>query len=307
EVLVADAEGKFTVSGNLVSCESSRVLTLEASDSVGNISETVGTAVSRVEDITHTVTFEDGFGNVIATQVVKHGKDASVPVVPTHAGYIFDGWDREFKNIEANIRITALWKPGSTPAPKPSGGSGSGGQSTQKDVKVSSIKLTGVSTKIAAGKKIKLTAEVKPDNATNKTLKWSSSNTKVATVDQNGTVKVSKSAGGKKVTITAEAADGSGKKATFKITVMKKAVTSLSLSGKKSAKAGSKVKLKAKVKAPKGANKKLKWTCDKPEYATVNSKGVVKTKKSGKGKTVKITVMTTDGSNKKKTIKIKLK
>lgn len=42
-------------------------------------------------------------------------------------------------------------------------------------------------------------------------------------------------------------------------------------------------------------------------YATVNLKGIVKTKKAGKGKTVKITVSTVDGSNLKKTVRIKIK
>lgn len=42
-------------------------------------------------------------------------------------------------------------------------------------------------------------------------------------------------------------------------------------------------------------------------YATVNSKGVVKTKKAGKGKTVKITAQATDGTGKKATVKIKIK
>ena len=52
----------------------------------------------------------------------------------------------------------------------------------------------------------------------NKTLTWTSSNTKIATVDKTGKVKAVK---GKKgtVTITARATDGSGKKATIKIRV----------------------------------------------------------------------------------------
>ena len=47
--------------------------------------------------------------------------------------------------------------------------------------------------------------------------------------------------------------------------------------------------------------------CIRDRYATVNSKGVVTTKKAGKGKTVKITATATDGSGKKATIKIKIK
>ena len=116
-----------------------------------------------------------------------------------------------------------------------------------------------------------------------------------------------KIAPGKKVIITAIATDGSGKKKTFVIRVMKGEVKKITIKGKKSVKAGKTVKLKAVVKASKGANKKLRWTSNNTKYATVTSSGKVKTKKAGKKKTIKITAMATDGSNKKATIKIKLK
>ena len=61
-----------------------------------------------------------------------------------------------------------------------------------------------------------LTANVLPSNATNKAVTWSSSNTSVATVDQNGKV-TAKTAG--TATITATAKDGSGKKGTCVVTV----------------------------------------------------------------------------------------
>ena len=68
----------------------------------------------------------------------------------------------------------------------------------------------------ALGKTLMLSASVSPSNATNKQLIWSSSNTKVAKVDQNGVVT---SVGDGKATITAKAKDGSGKKVTCVITV----------------------------------------------------------------------------------------
>ena len=55
--------------------------------------------------------------------------------------------------------------------------------------KVSAIRLSGISKRIAAGKKITLKASVLPANATNKKLTWKSSNTKVATVSSKGVVK----------------------------------------------------------------------------------------------------------------------
>ena len=174
-------------------------------------------------------------------------------------------------------------------------------------VKVSKISIKGISTKIAAGKKVKLTANVTPNNASNKSVTWTTSNKKVATVNASGVVSVNKKAGGKTVTITATAKDGSGKKATYNIKVMKGVVKKVKISGKKSVKAGKTLSLKAKVTASKGANKKLIWTSSNTKYATVSASGKVKAAKTAKKKSVKITAMATDGSGKKATMTIKIK
>lgn len=181
------------------------------------------------------------------------------------------------------------------------------GKKSSKKVKVTSIRLSGLSKQIAAGKKLTLKVTVLPKTASNKKLLWKSSNTKVATVTQGGVVTLKKKTGGKKVTITATATDGSKKYASWKITSMKGIVKKIKITGSKPVKAGKKLKLKAKVTATKKANKKLLWISSNTKYATVNTKGIVTTKKSAKGKTVKITAMATDGSGKKKTVKIKMK
>ena len=167
--------------------------------------------------------------------------------------------------------------------------------------------MSGISKKIAAGKKIKLTANITPSNAVNKSVTWKSSNKKIATVNSKGVVTMNKKSGGKSVTITATAKDGSKVKAAYKITSMKGVVKKLAISGKKTVKAGKTLKLKAKVTATKKANKTLKWTSSNKKYATVSSSGKVKALKAGKGKKVKITAMATDGSGKKKAITIKIK
>lgn len=179
--------------------------------------------------------------------------------------------------------------------------------SAAKQIKVNKIKLQGLSNKIAAGKKLKLTVAILPETATNKKILWKSSNPKAVTVTQTGVVTLKKKSGGKKAVITAVAADGSGAKASWKVTSMKGIVKKVKLTGNKPVKAGKSVKLKAKVKATKKANKKLLWTSSNTKYATVNAKGVVKTKKAGKRKKVKITAMATDGSGKKATVTIKIK
>lgn len=185
------------------------------------------------------------------------------------------------------------------------------GTAVKKMVKVSKVTLTGLSKQIAAGKKVKLSAKILPSAATNKKVQWKSSNTRVATVSQSGVVTMKKNSGGRSVTITATAKDGSKKKASYKITSMKGVVKKVTISGKKTIalKAGKTLKLKAKVTASNSrkANKALKWTSSNTKYAKVTSAGKVKTYKAGKGKTVKITAMATDGSGKKKTITVKIK
>lgn len=174
--------------------------------------------------------------------------------------------------------------------------------------KVTDIKLTAApSRRIAAGKKVKLKASIAPSNATDKSVTWTSSNKKVATVNAKGLVKFKKNAGGKKVTITATAKDGSKKFAKITLTCMKGSVKSIKLSGKITVKSGKTTKLKAKVSTKNGkANKTVVWSSSNTKLATVDKNGKVKTVKGKKG-TVKITAKATDGSGKKATIKIKIK
>ena len=170
--------------------------------------------------------------------------------------------------------------------------------------KVTDIKLTAApSRRIAAGKKVQLKASIAPSNATDKSVTWTSSNKKVATVNAKGLVTFKKNAGGKKVTITATAKDGSKKFAKITLTCMKGSVKSIKLSGKTTVKSGKTTKLKAKVSTKNGkANKTVVWSSSNTKLATVDKNGKVKTVKGKKG-TVKITAKATDGSGKKATIR----
>ena len=176
-------------------------------------------------------------------------------------------------------------------------------------ISVKSIKLSSVNKTIQAGKKVTISANFTPSNATNKTVTWSSNNTKYATVNSKGVVTTKKAGAGKTVTITAKAKDGSGKKATIKIKIVKKVkVSSIKLTSKvKNVKAGKKVTIKATINPSNASNKAVTWSSSNKDYATVNSKGVVTTKKAGIGETVTITAKAKDGSGKKATVKIKIR
>lgn len=193
-----------------------------------------------------------------------------------------------------------------TENPKPDTTTQAPGLTNFIPVKVSDIVVSGATRKLAKGKKMKLQLTVQPVDAINKNVVWSSSNPDVAKVDSNGTV-TAKAAG--MAVITATAADDSLVSGSYTITVVKHVVKKIIIKAeKKKVTAGKKVKVKATIKTSgKTANKVLEWTTSNQKYATVNSKGVVTTKKAGKGKTVTITAKATDGSGKKDSIKIKIR
>ena len=171
---------------------------------------------------------------------------------------------------------------------------------------VTNIALNKKSVTLAAGKQCQLSATVSPANAANKAVTYTSSNSKYATVDRNGLVTTKAAGKGHTVTITCTADDQNIIKTTCKIKIT---APTKKLSLKKTqikVKAGKKVRLKVQIK-PAKASQKLRYTTSKKKYATVNKKGVVTTKKAGKGHTVRITCRATDGTKKKVVCKILLK
>ena len=158
-----------------------------------------------------------------------------------------------------------------------------------------SVKLNRSSVKLEKGKSTLLSATVLPAYAKDKTVTWTSSNTKVATVSR-GTVKA---VGAGTATITAKTVNG--KKATCKVTVqisptkVKLSKTSVSLNK------GKTTTIKATVTPSNATNKKVTWTTSNKKVATV-SNGKITAKGVG---TATITVKTANG--KKATCKVTVK
>lgn len=173
-------------------------------------------------------------------------------------------------------------EPSSTPSPSPS-----------TPVAVSGVALNKKVATVNVGKKVTVKATVTPANADNKTLVWTSSNTKIATVS-NGVVKGVKAG---RVIITAKTTDGSNISAPCTVTV-KQPVTRISLSKKATMYTGKKLTLKAKVNPANASNKALTWKSSNTKIAKVASNGVVTGVKAG---TVKITATAKDGSRKSAT------
>ena len=86
---------------------------------------------------------------------------------------------------------------------------------------VTKVKLNKTKANLNVGKSLTLKTILSPKKPSNKGIIWKSSNTKVATVTSKGVVKAKKAG---MVKITATAKDGSGKKATCKVTVKKAAI-----------------------------------------------------------------------------------
>lgn len=132
-----------------------------------------------------------------------------------------------------------------------------------------SITVTPATSTILLGESVTLSADVQPATA-DKTVTWTSSDTKIATVDATGTVK-SVAAG----TVTITAATVNGLKSTAKVTVQPVA-TSVALSQTSATlNAGATLTLTATVKPDNAADKTVSWTSSNPAVATVTDKGVV--------------------------------
>ena len=102
---------------------------------------------------------------------------------------------------------TPTQEPTETPEPTPT--------ETPEEIKVNKITVSG-NQEMTTGATQRLTATVVPENAANKNVSWSSSNSDVASVASDGTVTAHQAG---TVTVKATAADGSGVSGNIQITV----------------------------------------------------------------------------------------
>ena len=166
---------------------------------------------------------------------------------------------------------------------------------------------------VRQGKSVKLTANVFPSTAANKKVNWSYSPASEGITVVNGVVKAAKNAKPCNITVTATAADGSGASANYVIsiieeeknttlTVDKKSVDIFRTSNNKSAATSTTVTVNC-------SSPYWSATSSAPGLVSVTGSGSKLTiKATGKGTgTATVTVATTDGTNKKATIKVTVK
>ena len=149
-----------------------------------------------------------------------------------------------------------------------------------------SIELNKVSQTVEKGETVQLTATVMPENATDKTVTWSSLNSTVASVDQNGLV-TAKAKGSTTIT----AATVNGLTTNFVITV-NETILPISVSLDKNSETvekGETVQLTAIILPENATDKSVTWSSNDESIATVSSTGFVTAKAKG---TAVITVRT---------------
>lgn len=139
---------------------------------------------------------------------------------------------------------------------------------------------------------LKLTAKVYPGVSSQK-VNWSSSNKSVL-VDENGNVTILSGVKPGAVTLTATAADGSGKKTTVKMSLVRCA-TSISMVNSAVVTGGKSLKLSATVDKP-ATNKKLVWSMTGDTAYCTLSGGTLKTKAVTTVKHVTVRATAADGS-----------
>ena len=155
---------------------------------------------------------------------------------------------------------------------------------------ITSIALNKTSTNIYVSGTETLTASIVPSDVIINTLQWQSSDTTVATVDQNG--KVTAVALGQAV-ITAMAADGSGVSASCQVNVT--GITRVTLSNSSAILyLNNTQQLYATITPSDVIVKTLVWQSSDPAVATVDQNGKVTAHTVG---TAIITATTTDGTN----------
>ena len=134
-------------------------------------------------------------------------------------------------------------------------------------IPVQSIELSEVSLSLEPGDKATLTATVTPDDATNKTIVWASSNETVATVSQDGAVAALTEG---ECTVTASC-DGKEAECTVTVALQVISVSSVSLSSSsESLFVGETVQLTAAVLPENATDRTVVWTTSDEGVATVD-------------------------------------
>ena len=280
---------------------------------------------NKNDNVYYSVTFDSDGGSEVNTQFVLEGGKTNEPISPIRDGYTFLGWyigDRKFdfdNMIYQNIKLEAKWennlggdmmedneeqedgnddnKTDSSQIDNPSDNNENMNKPTTSDkVNITGITLNKINLTLNVGDSSTLVVTIKPDNATNKNVTWSSSNKSVVTVS-NGVVKavgegsaiVTASAGGKNIKCNVTVNKVKDDSVVVTDIILNKISLNLEI--------GESDTLVATVKPDNATNKDVTWSSSNKSIVTV-SNGVVKAVGEGSaivtasadGKEIKCTV-----------------
>ncbi len=217
-----DKDGNMIDYGNITEI-GEHTVKLIAKDGYDNTTDVIEVKLTIKEpDATiYSVTFNSNGGSNVRTIKVEAGKKITAPASPVRDGYNFVGWYLgnnvfDFREaINSDITLEARWEEASSGNSQ--GGNGGSGVVNPGTVDVDSVWISMLQVSINVGESKTVTASVKPANATNRNITWSSSNNGVATVNNGvitgvsaGTATITASAGGKSASLKVIVSGGSG-------------------------------------------------------------------------------------------------
>ena len=177
------------------------------------------TWISETAD-TITIKFDTDGGSKIDDMIVVKGETLKLPQNPTKEGYKFKTWVDKNETpiydealLSEDTTLKAVWEKVENKSTSSNNSNSSGNSQTEnKTVQATGVKLNTTSKSMTVNTTDKLVATIEPSNASDKTVTWSSDNTSVISVDQNGNIKA---VGLGEANITVKTANG--KTATAKV------------------------------------------------------------------------------------------
>ena len=216
------------------------------------------------------------------SQTVNHGDNSTTVTAIPDMGYAFIDWSdkstdnpRTDYNITSCMTITANF------------------DTVIVNVPVTNIEITGTDDITVNNGTLQLGVNILPVDATNKVVKWSSSDEQIATVNNTGLVNAVANGD---VKIIASATDGSGKADTVDITVSGQiiSVTGVSIIAVDTITVGDTITIIADLSPDNATIKSVSWSIDDPNIAVIDpTSGILTGISPGE---VYVTVTTEDGN-----------
>ena len=216
-------------------------------------------------------------GKTIQTKWILQPNNAYLPFVT------FESSDKAVATVDENGVVTGISEGEAiiTATPAPSTGLSAVSatvvvRNSNDHVSVSGVVINETNVSVRVGDTTSLTATITPDNATVKSVTWTSDNTAVATVDAATGLVTGVSVGTAQITVTT---DDGGKTATVTVTVEPVSATGVTINdGVEAATvtAGKSITLHAAVTPSGASNSTVIWSSNNPAIATVDANtGVV--------------------------------